>query len=130
MGRTLGFPTRVTYGIALFPKNSPSHCKLEALLPPRFLEQVPFARLIHFPRYLKAMLIRAERAVVNPSKDLDKARQVAPIVEQWRELTALPDLSRTTQCAVDELRWLLEEFKVSVFAQELGNQILRFTTPD
>ncbi|MBC8352281.1 MAG: transglutaminase domain-containing protein [Planctomycetes bacterium] len=34
MGRTLGFPTRVTYGLALFPKNSPSHCKLEAFLPP------------------------------------------------------------------------------------------------
>ena len=34
MGRTLGFPTRVTYGLALFPKNSPSHCKLEAYLPP------------------------------------------------------------------------------------------------
>jgi transglutaminase-like putative cysteine protease len=34
MGRSLGFPTRVTYGLALFPKNSPSHCKLEAFLPP------------------------------------------------------------------------------------------------
>jgi transglutaminase-like putative cysteine protease len=34
MGRALGYPTRVTYGLALFPKNSPSHCKLEAFLPP------------------------------------------------------------------------------------------------
>jgi hypothetical protein len=34
MGRTLGYPTRVTYGLSLFPKNSPSHCKLEAFLPP------------------------------------------------------------------------------------------------
>ena len=34
MGRALGYPTRVTYGIATFPKNSPSHCKLEAFLPP------------------------------------------------------------------------------------------------
>ncbi|MEQ8209328.1 MAG: transglutaminase domain-containing protein [Lacipirellulaceae bacterium] len=34
MGRSLGYPTRVTYGLALFPKNSPSHCKLEAYLPP------------------------------------------------------------------------------------------------
>lgn len=33
-GRALGFPTRVTYGINTFPKNSPSHCKLEAYLPP------------------------------------------------------------------------------------------------
>ena len=34
MGRRLGVPTRVTYGLALHPKNSPSHCKLEAFLPP------------------------------------------------------------------------------------------------
>ena len=34
MGRVLGYPTRVTYGINPFPKNSPSHCKMEAFLPP------------------------------------------------------------------------------------------------
>jgi len=34
MGRAIGYPTRVTYGINPFPKNSPSHCKLEAFLPP------------------------------------------------------------------------------------------------
>jgi hypothetical protein len=34
MSQSLGYPTRVTYGINLFPKNSPSHCKLEAFLPP------------------------------------------------------------------------------------------------
>lgn len=34
MGRALGYPTRVTYGLGLYPKNSPSHCKLEAYLPP------------------------------------------------------------------------------------------------
>jgi transglutaminase-like putative cysteine protease len=33
-GRSLGYPTRVTYGINSFPKNSPSHCKLEVYLPP------------------------------------------------------------------------------------------------
>jgi transglutaminase-like putative cysteine protease len=34
MGRSMGQPTRVTYGLALYPKNSPSHCKMEAFLPP------------------------------------------------------------------------------------------------
>lgn len=34
MGRALGYPTRITYGIHPFPKNSPSHCKLEAFIPP------------------------------------------------------------------------------------------------
>jgi hypothetical protein len=34
LGRALGYPTRVTYGINTFPKNSPSHCKMEAFIPP------------------------------------------------------------------------------------------------
>src|SRR5215211_1183979 len=34
LGRAMGYPTRITYGINTFPKNSPSHCKLEAYLPP------------------------------------------------------------------------------------------------
>ncbi len=34
MGRVMGYPTRMTYGINTFPKNSPSHCKLEVFLPP------------------------------------------------------------------------------------------------
>jgi transglutaminase-like putative cysteine protease len=34
LGRSLGYPTRIAYGINPFPKNSPSHCKLEAYLPP------------------------------------------------------------------------------------------------
>ncbi len=34
MGRLIGRPTRVTYGLSLYPKNSPSHCKMEAFLPP------------------------------------------------------------------------------------------------
>jgi transglutaminase-like putative cysteine protease len=34
LGRALGFPTRMIYGLHAFPKNSPSHCKLEAYLPP------------------------------------------------------------------------------------------------
>jgi len=34
VGRALGYPTRITYGINPFPKNSPSHCKMEAFIPP------------------------------------------------------------------------------------------------
>ena len=34
LGRAMGYPTRVTYGLSLYPKNSPSHCKMEAFLPP------------------------------------------------------------------------------------------------
>lgn len=93
---------------------------LDALLPRRFLETIPFERLAHIPRYLKAMLIRAERAAHNPLKDQERARQIQPyaaIVQQLRSAEKKTDAARR---AASDFRWMVEEFKVSVFAQELG----------
>ncbi len=98
----------------------PLAAELAALVPPRFLERVPFERLPHLPRYLKALLIRAERAALNPAKDLERVRQLAPWLDHLRKLEAesAPSVAARPQFA--ELRWMVEEFKVSLFAQELG----------
>ena len=53
-------------------RGHPLAVELTALLPPRFLELIPFDRLPHFPRYLKALLTRIERAGQNPIKDLER----------------------------------------------------------
>jgi ATP-dependent helicase HrpA len=94
--------------------------ELAALLPPRFLEQIPFDRLPHVPRYLKALLTRIERAALNPSKDQERARQIAPYQNAWNQLQSTAPRSPEARQAVEEFRWMIEEFKVSVFAQELG----------
>ncbi len=94
--------------------------EVEALVPRRFLEQIPFAQLPHVPRYLKALVLRIERAANNPPKDAERAKLVAPYVaERERLRTTLPK-SPEGQKLAEEFRWLLEEYKVSVFAQELG----------
>jgi ATP-dependent helicase HrpA len=93
---------------------------LAVLLPPRFLEQIPFDRLPHVPRYLKALLTRIERAALNPSKDQERARQLAPYQHAWNQLQATVARSPEARQAIEEFRWMVEEFKVSVFAQELG----------
>jgi ATP-dependent helicase HrpA len=102
---------------------NPLAAELLALVPPRFPERVPFDRLPHLPRYLKALLTRAERAVLNPQKDRDRAAQLAPYIEALRKLReqALPSL--TARRELDAFVWLVEEFKVSLFAQELGTSI-------
>ena len=92
---------------------------LDALLPPRFLATTSFAQLAHLPRYLKALLIRIERAALNPVKDQERARQLAPYLEALKNFAAtLPPPSTRPQ--LEEFRWMVEEFKVSLFAQELG----------
>jgi ATP-dependent helicase HrpA len=89
--------------------------QLAALLQPGFLRELPLARLVHYPRYLKAMRLRGERLRQDPARDQSRMLQVLPY---WRALlnaggTALNDETW------DELRWLLEEWRVSLFAQEL-----------
>jgi ATP-dependent helicase HrpA len=94
--------------------------ELNQLLPKRFLEQAGWAQLQHVPRYLKAMLVRAERAAVNPVKDQERARQVVPYTQLWQKLSAAKAKQPAAMAKVGELRWLIEELKVSLFAQELG----------
>ena len=89
-------------------------------LPKNFLQTVPFERLSQWPRYLKAILIRADRALVNPVKDAEKARMLQPYVDALLKLAADKDLSAEARRALVEYRWMLEEFKVSTYAQELG----------
>jgi ATP-dependent helicase HrpA len=105
------------------PQAGTTAAELAALLPPDFLLRVAFDRLQQFPRYLKALAVRAERAALNPMKDQERARLVQP----YR--TALEGMQRQAEKApealllVEEFRWLLEEYKVSVFAQELGTTL-------
>ena len=82
---------------------------VEALLPANFVRLVPYERLVHLPRYLRAMRARAERWKRLPAKDAERARQVAPYLA-----------AAARRAWDDPVRWLVEEFRVSVFAQELG----------
>jgi ATP-dependent helicase HrpA len=75
---------------------------LAALVPNDFLKVTPYGRLAHFPRYLKAMKLRADRWKQAQVKDTERAKQLAVFA------------------GVPELRWQVEELRVSVFAQELG----------
>jgi ATP-dependent helicase HrpA len=99
--------------------------ELAVLLPSTFLQEIPYVQLGHVPRYLKAMLLRVERRAQQPAKDLERSRRVAPFLQALREFqhdaSSKDDANRSQ--AVETLRWMIEEFKVSVFAQELGTAI-------
>jgi ATP-dependent helicase HrpA len=89
--------------------------QFDALLAPGFLRELPAARLLHLPRYLKGMRLRAERLRQDPAKDQQRMLQVLPY---WREYLRHRAGGRAA-AALDELRWLIEEWRVSLFAQEL-----------
>ena len=94
--------------------------QLASLVSSRFLERIAYDRLTHLPRYLKALLIRAERAALNPTKDQERLRQLAPYQDALKKLQAQPARSPEAQRQIEAYRWMVEEFKVSLFAQEVG----------
>lgn len=87
--------------------------QLDGLLTAGFARELSTARLAHLPRYLKAMRLRAERLRQDPSKDQQRMLQVLPY---WR---AYLNHRAEGRDDLDELRWLIEEWRVSLFAQEL-----------
>jgi ATP-dependent helicase HrpA len=89
---------------------------LAALLPPDFLRVIPYARLAHVPRYLRAALVRAERARRQPARDAERLARLEPLLRAWRRAAG----GSAAAGAAATLRWQLEELRVSLFAQELG----------
>jgi ATP-dependent helicase HrpA len=105
------------------PSKHPLAAELNSLLPPRFLEQISFERLKEIPRYLKALLTRIERAALNPQKDAERAAQLAPYAQVVAGFVAKPSSVPEVRAMQEEFHWLVEEFKVSLFAQELGTAV-------
>jgi ATP-dependent helicase HrpA len=99
---------------------NPLATELTALAPARFLDRIPFERLPHLPRYLKALLIRAERAALNPLKDQERARQLAPYQDSLQRWDTNAPRSAEARRQLEEFRWMIDEYNVSLFAQELG----------
>jgi ATP-dependent helicase HrpA len=83
---------------------------LAALLPPDFLRRTPYERVKHLARYLRGMKARADRWKRDAAKDSQRAAEIAPFVAAVKKLGD----------RAGDLRWLVEEFRVSLFAQEFG----------
>ncbi|WP_395743431.1 ATP-dependent RNA helicase HrpA [Prosthecobacter sp.] len=81
------------------------------LIPADLLATTTHEQLQHLPRYLKAIQIRNERCLANPAKDIEKYNLIADF-DGWQ--THVPKSQHET------FRWMMEEYRVQVFAQELG----------
>ncbi len=94
---------------------------LSNLAPENFPELYDMERLSRLPRYIQAIGVRAQRGVVNLEKDIAKTKILEPFVKELETILANlgPEDSEEKRAEVEEFFWLLEEFKVSLFAQEL-----------
>ena len=88
-----------------------------------FVAATPAEQLTHLPRYLKALALRVEKAESSPTQDAALAYQVAEasaVVDRARERSASAPPDAEREAVLVEARWMLEELRVSLFAQTLG----------
>jgi ATP-dependent helicase HrpA len=95
--------------------------ELARLVPVNFLEAYSMDILRQLPRRLEALRIRAERARFDPEKDRKKEEQIRPFVDAMERIVRKFDkeTSPEKKAAVEELRGMIEEFRVSLFAPEV-----------
>ncbi|MBK6470040.1 MAG: ATP-dependent RNA helicase HrpA [Betaproteobacteria bacterium] len=91
--------------------------QLQRLVGKRFLTQTEWAALQQLPRYLKAVVLRLEKLRTDPARDATRFAELRPLEQRWLRKTA--ELRGAPHARLDEYRWLLEELRVSLFAQEL-----------
>ena len=91
--------------------------QLQRLVPKRFIALTPWAQLQHLPRYLKAVVLRLDKLRADPARDAQRLAELRPLEQRYTrklaELRGVPDER------LQEYRWLLEELRVSFYAQEL-----------
>jgi len=91
--------------------------QLQRLVPKKFLTATPYAQLQHFTRYLKAITLRLDKWRADPARDAARLAELRPQEQRYWRLLA--ERKGVVDARMQEYRWLLEELRVSFFAQEL-----------
>jgi ATP-dependent helicase HrpA len=91
--------------------------QLQRLVGKRFVVETPWSQLQHFSRYLKAITARLDKLRADPVRDAGKMAELRPQEQRYWRLVA--ERKGVADERMLEFRWLLEELRVSLFAQEL-----------
>ncbi|MCZ7654601.1 MAG: DUF3418 domain-containing protein [Rhodocyclaceae bacterium] len=89
------------------------------LLPKDFVVATPFERLAHYPRYLKAAALRIDKLRADPARDARLAQEFAALEKPWERERQARRMSGAPDPWLEDFRWMLEELRVALFAQEL-----------
>jgi ATP-dependent helicase HrpA len=91
--------------------------QLQRLMPKNFMAATPWPQLQHYARYLKAITLRLEKYRADPARDAQRLTELKPQEQRYWRLVA--ERKGAQDARMLEFRWLLEELRVSFFAQEL-----------
>ena len=97
--------------------------QLQALIFPKLVSEIPYAQLVHLPRYLKAIALRIDKLRSNPNRDAQCQKDWESVAKPWQKLLQGHKGSASYALFEDQglrdFRWQLEELRVALYAQEL-----------
>ena len=93
------------------------------LLAPGWLARTPWERLQHLPRYLKAASMRLDKLRADPARDARLAAELSSLEQPYRREAAARARHGASNADFEQFGWLLEELRVSLFAQELKTPV-------
>ncbi|MQR01778.1 ATP-dependent RNA helicase HrpA [Glaciimonas soli] len=93
--------------------------QMQGLVSKRFVIENEYSNLSHFPRYLKAINVRLDKLRTDPSRDTRLMAEWALVATPWQRALKERHGGKNSDPKILEFRWLLEELRVSLFAQEL-----------
>jgi ATP-dependent helicase HrpA len=97
-----------------------ARAQFDALIYPRFVSETGLPRLPDLVRYLRAISRRLDIVAQDPGRDAERTATVARVVEDYRQAVAELPPARRQDAGVQAVRWMIEELRVSLFAQMLG----------
>jgi len=94
----------------------------EWLLGREWIARTPYERMQHIPRYLKAINVRLGKLRANPARDAQNLAQMQPLLQQWQRRSSALQGERDER--LENFGWMLQELRVSLFAQELKTPVI------
>ncbi|AZH00523.1 ATP-dependent RNA helicase HrpA [Proteus mirabilis] len=94
--------------------------QLNQLVFPGFVTSHGWKRLADIPRYLSAIEKRMEKLAIDPNRDRAQMSRVENVILQWQQWLAKLTEKQKQQEEVQNIRWMIEELRVSLFAQQIG----------
>ncbi len=97
--------------------------QLKRLMGKRFVADTPFERLQQYPRYLKAIGVRLDKLKANPSRDAQLMAEYGPLWTNYERRAIQLAKMATSDPQIEQFRWLLEELRIGLYAQELRTPV-------
>ena len=122
LAHSVGARLQDNYAEPLRPAVADMRAQLAGLVYAGFVAATGYRRLPHLTRYLRGIERRLDKLPENPARDAANLAIAQRAEQAWRQAVAGLPAPRRDQPDVTEVRWMLEELRVSLFAQTLGTQ--------